>query len=78
MTITATVLNGEIQLPPGTQLPEGAQLQITLVDAKERPPMQPTLYDSLRDLIGMAKDLPTDMADEHDHHNYGAPRRRQS
>jgi hypothetical protein len=78
MTITATVLNGAIQLPPGTQLPEGAKLQITLPEPKPAGTHLPTLYDTLRGLVGAAQELPADMADEHDHYIHGAPRRTQT
>jgi hypothetical protein len=78
MTITATVLNGTIQLPPGTKLPEGAKLQITVPEPRKEGAALPTLHDNLRDLIGAARELPTDMSDEHDHYLHGAPRRKAS
>ena len=37
MTIIATVRNGQIQLPPGVSLPEGAEVAVEVLQT-ERPP----------------------------------------
>jgi hypothetical protein len=34
-----------------------------------------TLYDSLRDFVGVIKDGPSDLAAEHDHYAHGTPKR---
>jgi hypothetical protein len=75
MTITGKVLNGTIKLPPGTELPEGAELQIILREPVSSADRQHSLYDTLRELVGAAQGLPPDLADEHDHYIHGAPRR---
>lgn len=69
MSITATVENGSIKLPDGVHLPEGAKVNIELV-AEEAS----TLADRLAPFIGAWEDGPKDLAINHDHYLYGAPK----
>jgi hypothetical protein len=38
------------------------------------PPRKKTLLEQLGDLVGSVPDLPTDMAEQHDHYLHGAPK----
>ncbi len=41
----------------------------------EDPREGPTLYESLRDFVGIIKDGPPDWAENHDHYLYGTPKK---
>jgi len=70
------VLNGEIVFDPPVLLPEGAKVRV-LVESLGATPVDegPTLYDRLRHLDGVVKDLPPDFAAQHDHYIHGSPKR---
>lgn len=72
MTYRGHVKNGVIVLDPPASLPEGAEVEVQ--------PMQgdqgiPTLYERLKDVVGIVDGLPADMAENHDHYVHGAPKR---
>ncbi len=69
MSITATVENDTIKLPEGVHLPDGTRVR---VEAEER--VEPTLAECLAPFIGIWKDGPPDLAINHDHYLYGAPK----
>jgi len=69
--ITATVKNGEIVLPPGVDWPNGTVVRVEPVKEEEE---LPTLYDTMKDFIGIAKDLPSDFAENHNHYIHGHPK----
>ena len=69
MSITATVINGEIVLPSGIDWPDGTVVRVEQV--KEEPQ---TLRDLLKDFEGIADDLPADMAENHNHYIHGHPK----
>ena len=71
MTITARVHNHTITLPADVEIPDGAEVQVTLPEKESAA----TLYDSLKDFIGAAQGLPEDFAAEHDHYIHGTPKR---
>jgi hypothetical protein len=71
MSITAAVENGTIKLP--VHVPDGTQVEITVPEASapeiatpEAEEALPTLYERLKELVGIIKDGPTDMAAEHE------------
>jgi hypothetical protein len=67
MTCTVKVFNGTISLPAGVNLPDGAEVQVILPDeALER-----TFAERFAEYIGMADDLPSDLAANHDHYLHG-------
>jgi hypothetical protein len=68
MSITATVEAGKIILPPGIPWPSGTVVRIEPVE----PP--PSLWETLKDFDGMARDLPADLAANVDHYVHGHPR----
>jgi hypothetical protein len=67
--ITATVKGGEIVLPPGVDWPDGTVVRIEAVKA----PL-PSVWDVLKKYEGIADDLPTDMAANHNHYIHGHPK----
>jgi hypothetical protein len=79
MTLEGHIENGQIVLDQQTPLPEGVRVRVELLDREApRPPSEvelPTLYERYRDIIGQAKDLPSDFAENHDHYIHGAPKK---
>ena len=76
MTIIATVRNGQIELPAGVILPEGAELQIEVAPSPTE--AQSARTDTGRRLLklaGSCEGLPDDLAANVDHYLYGAPKR---
>ncbi len=77
MTLHGQVRGGVIVFDPPIALPEGAEVQVqvvqapTEVDAAE----PPSLYERLKPFVGAAKGLPADFAAQHDHYLYGTPKR---
>ena len=55
---------------PTVELPEGIEVRVEPV-----PPARKTLAEQLGDLIGSVPDLPSDMAEQHDHYLHGAVKR---
>jgi len=77
MSITATVENNTIKLPPGVHLPDGTEVSIepTTPPRTTEPPRQ-TLAERYAEFIGIWEDGPADLAVEHDHYASGAPKRK--
>ena len=77
MSITATVENDTIKLPPGVHLPDGTEVSIEPRTPRKttETPVQ-TLAERYADLIGITDALPEDMAENHDHYLHGAPKRK--
>ena len=78
MTHRGHVRNGVVILDPPVDLPEGAEVEVRLIE----PPADshaaeqgPSLYDRLEHVVGRAKGLPSDAAINHDHYLYGLPRK---
>ncbi len=69
MSITATVENGVIKLPEGVHWPDGTKVRIEATDAEA----MPTLVERLAPFVGIW-DGPPDVAINHDHYLYGAPK----
>jgi hypothetical protein len=75
MSITGTVENGAIKLPPGVELPDGTEVRVFLPSESVTPEDGGTLYERMKDFIGCIKDGPEDLAAEHDHYAHGTPKR---
>ena len=71
MTYTGHVKNGVVVLDDPVTLPEG--LAVRVEPAETGKPR--TLADRLRDVIGVSKGLPSDLARNHDHYLHGSPKR---
>ena len=69
MSITATVEGDTIKLPSGVHLPDGTQVRIEALEETV-----PTVAERLAPFIGVWEDGPTDLAINHDHYLYGAPK----
>jgi hypothetical protein len=77
MTYRGHVENGVVVLDAPFNLPEGACVEVILTPAtegEEDVSQHPTLYESLREFIGKADDLPPDFAENHDHYIHGTPK----
>jgi hypothetical protein len=76
MTIRGTVVNGVVLLDSNQRLPEGARVEIVFQEAGS-PPNGPetTLAQRLMKLAGTVKDLPSDMARNHNHYIHGTLKR---
>ena len=76
MTLAGTVVNGVIVLDPPQRLPEGTRVEVVCPQPVSAPPEQETtLAQRLLRLAGTVKDLPPDMARNHDHYIHGALKR---
>jgi hypothetical protein len=70
-SITATVENNVIKLPAGIHLPDGTPVRVEpLTDLAGKP-----FGERYAKFIGAVKDAPADLAENHDHYLYGAPKR---
>jgi hypothetical protein len=67
MTWTVKVANGAVKLPPGVQLPDGAEVRLTIPDSEARP----SFAERYAAYIGVAGDLPDDLATNLDHYVHG-------
>ena len=67
MTCTVKILNGIIRLPAELNLPDGAEVQLTIPDATPKA----SFADRYAGYIGQADDLPTDLAANLDHYVHG-------
>ena len=78
MSITVIVENDTIKLP--VHVSDGTRLEITL-PVESTPPESATpaprrtLAERYAKFVGLADDLPPDMAKNHDHYLHGAPKR---
>jgi hypothetical protein len=73
MTYRGHIENGQIRLDESVQFPEGAQVVVTLVESQ-----QPSVSDLSAVLLrhaGQGENLPSDLADQHDHYAHGKPKR---
>ena len=73
MTCRGHIKNGQITLDEPVQFPEGAEVVVALV---EKPQAD---GDDLTTLLlrhaGQGQNLPTDLAEQHDHYAHGKPKR---
>jgi hypothetical protein len=67
------VQNGVIVVHGTQPLPEGAQVTIQLREPSA--PRKPTLAERLLKHAGTVPDLPSDLAEQHDHYIHGTPKR---
>lgn len=71
MTYKGRVRNGVIVLDEGT-LPEGTPVKVE----PAQKPRRATQAERLKGFIGIANDLPGDLAENHDHYLYGVPKKK--
>lgn len=72
MSLTGKVKNGVVVLPPGTQLPEGAEVRVETINptAAEDP-----IVAAVQRLAKPRHHLPKDYALNHGHYIRGEPKR---
>ncbi len=77
MSYRGHVENGVVKIDGPVALPEGASVQIDLVETaavQSNNEEGPSLYDRLKPVIGMAQGLPADASINVDHYLYGQPK----
>ncbi len=67
VSFTGKVKNGVVVLPPGLKLPEGMEVQLTVPE----PHSSPSFAERYAAYVGVADDLPTDLAEHLDHYVHG-------
>ncbi|MFO0789951.1 MAG: hypothetical protein U0805_10875 [Pirellulales bacterium] len=72
MTYRGHVRSGQIVLDESVALPEGAEVNVEVVKAAERSPED--LSAVLLRHAGKGRDLPADLATNHDHYAHGKPK----
>ena len=66
--------NGVIRFEgPAPILEAGTRVRIVLIESEDD--STPTLAERLKPVIGAAKGLPVDLAEQHDHYIHGTPKR---
>jgi hypothetical protein len=71
MKYRGRVKNGVIVLDGPVELPEGTPVNVEPTEAGTIP----TLAEQFNDVIGIVTDMPSDMAENHDHYIHGTPKR---
>lgn len=74
MTLLGHVKNGRIELDEPLSLPEGAKVQIELLDGQDHTGA-PTLSEKLLRYAGRITDAPSDLAAQHDHYLHGTAKK---
>jgi hypothetical protein len=78
MTYRGRIRNGIVVLDDPIKLPEGASVTVALenpaLNLQEDDDTEPTLYERLKPIFGIANDLPPDGSRNLDHYLYGAPK----
>jgi len=72
MTYKGHVENGVIVLDGDATLPDGTSVRVEAVPSDEA---LESLRKGLRELSGIVKDMPPDMARNHDHYLHGTPKK---
>jgi hypothetical protein len=76
MVYRGIVKNGVVVLREGADLPDGTEVHVEpVVRDGSLATAGPTLAEQFGDVIGTVPDLPSDMAEQHDHYLHGAPKR---
>lgn len=78
MVVRGHVKNGTVVLDEPTKLPEGAEVEVSVLAAPAPSPVEnegATLYDRLKPIIGAAQGLPSDASTNVDHYLYGHPKK---
>jgi hypothetical protein len=70
MTYRGHVQNGSVVFDEAVVLPEGMQVRVEPLAESGK-----TLAERFGGLIGCISDLPSDMAENHDHYIHGTPKR---
>ena len=74
MTMRGHVENGALILSGPVELPDGTNVEVELRPVGNAAETGPSWGEVFADLAGSVKDLPADMAENHDHYVHGAPK----
>ena len=79
MTYRGRVENGIVVFDGGRPLADGTIVEVAPVSQPQGEPVapssdEPTWAEVLKDFIGKAEGLPSDMARNHDHYIHGSPK----
>jgi hypothetical protein len=72
MTCTGIVSNGKVALPEGVDLPDGTVVEMRIPESVSG---NAPFADRFKEFIGMAGDLPADLAENLDHYLHGHPKK---
>jgi hypothetical protein len=72
MTCIGKVSNGKVALPDGVVLPDGTEVEMHI---QESVPAAESFGARFKDFIGVADDLPSDLAANLDHYLHGHPKK---
>ena len=72
MSLEGTIVNGVVVLDNQPDLPDGTRVEVAVKEVQEE---ASTLGLRLLKLAGIAKGLPSDLAQQHDHYLYGTPKK---
>lgn len=77
MVYRGRVENGLVRLEDAPPLPDGLEVEVHLL-AESQPvsgeEAVPSLYERLKDIVGEARGLPPDLAENHDYYLHGRPK----
>ena len=71
MNYHGRVENGVVVLDNQIRLPEGTKVRVEPIEEQPRR----TLAERFRNIIGVADDMPEDMAEQHNHYIHGTPKK---
>jgi hypothetical protein len=73
MSFIGTVTeSGMVALPANAKLPAGTRVRVLTEDESAT---SPSLAETFKEFIGACDDLPSDLAQNHDHYAHGANRK---
>jgi hypothetical protein len=72
MTLQGTIKNGVVELDQPSPFPDGTRVVVEPVHEEEA---AASLRDILLKFAGCMRDLPADLAAQHDHYLHGTPKR---
>jgi hypothetical protein len=73
MTCIGKVSKGKVVLPDGVNLPDGTAVRVDTIEVESA--SRPALNSKFSQFIGMADDLPSDLAENLDHYLHGHPKK---
>ncbi len=73
MTCIGKVSKGKVVLPDGVNLPDGTTVRVDTIEPEAA--SRPVSNVGFSEFIGMADDLPSDLAENLDHYLHGHPKK---
>jgi hypothetical protein len=73
MTLKGHIEKGSVVLDQPVGLPDGMNVEVEVRPLKSDEELR-TLYERMKDVVGIAEGLPEDMAENHDHYIHGTPK----